>query len=467
MSESKKSKKMKVIFFSTPSELSDYSIRDTNKIYPLGLAYLGAVLEKENFEVKVFDFFGLTWKEGAGKISKIILSEKPDVVGLSSLTMNRTSASRVAKMAKKINPKIKVLMGGVHPSVMYEQILKNYPVDFIVSGEAEETILELMDGIKKDKKMSHFENIAGISFKNDKGQIIKTAPRSYIRNLDDLPYPKHEYFRKEIESSKKAYLLTSRGCPFGCLFCSTSNYWGRMCRRRSVENIMGEIKFLIKEFPSIEELFFVDDEFTLNQEHTIELCKAMIKEGIKLKWDCSTRVSSISEELVHWMKKAGCMHVSMGVESGSKKLIETIHKKITLEQVIFSFKLFHKYKIPASMYLITGIPGENSETVNETIKLLKKLSNTKLEFKKPALLQIYPNTEVYDLAKKQGIIDDSYWLTTKLVPLYTYEHSKNKLLYWSMKIALYHKYYQGELSKFLLKAMSRPLKALRIIKLGK
>jgi len=381
--------------------------------------------------------------------------------------MNRTSASKVAEMIKKINPKIKVLMGGVHPSTMYKQILENYPVDFVVCGEAEETILELMEGIKKDKKISYFNKIKGLAFKNENGQIIKTEPREYIKDLDKLPYPKHEYFKKEIEASKKVYIMTSRGCPFGCMFCSTSNYWGRMCRRRSVENVIGEIKFLIEKFPSIEEILFVDDEFTLNQEHAIELCKAMINAGIKLKWDCSTRVSSVSEELVEWMKKAGCVHVSMGVESGSEKLIKVIHKKITIKQIINAFELFHKYNIPASMYLITGIPGENSQTVNETIKLLKKLSNTKPEFKKPALLQIYPNTEVYNLAKKQGIINDNFWLTPKLVPHYTYEHSKNKLLYWSMKITLFHKYYQGELFKFILRAISSPLKAIKIIKLGK
>jgi len=458
---------MKILFFSTPSELSDYSIRDENKIYPLGLAYLGAVLEKKNFEVKVFDFFSLPWEEGSKKIFEIISSENPDVIGLSSLTMNRTSASRVAKMAKKINPKIKVLMGGVHPSIMYEQILKNYPVDFVVLGEAEETIVELMEGIKKGEKPSYFKKIYGLAFKTKNGRIIKTEPRGYIKDLNKLPYPKHEYFRKEIESSKKAYIMTSRGCPFGCLFCSTSNYWGRMCRRRSIESIIGEIKFLIKQFPSIEEILFVDDEFTLNQEHTIELCKTMIKEKIKLKWDCSTRVSSVSEKLVYWMKKAGCIHVSMGVESGSEKLIETIHKRITIRQVIDAFELFHKYGIPASMYLITGLPGENSQTVKDTLRLLKRLAKAKPEFKKPALLQIYPNTEVYELAKKQGIIDDDYWLTPKLVPLYTYEHSKNKLLYWSMKIALFNKYYQGELFRFVLRVISRPLKAIKIIKLGK
>jgi len=459
--------KMKVIFFSTPSELSDYSIRDENRIYPLGLAYLGAVLEKKDIEVKVFDFFSLTWKDGKKKIFNIISSENPDVVGISSLTMNRTSATRVAKMIKRINPKIKVLMGGVHPSVMYEQILKNFPVDFIIFGEGEETIVDVMEEIKKRNKISSFKKIKGIAFKNEDGIIIKTEQREYIKDLNKIPYPKHEYFREQIENSKKAYMITSRGCPFGCLFCSTSNYWGRICRRRSVDNIIGEIKFLMQKFPMIEEILFIDDEFTLNETHTIELCKKIVEENINIKWDCSTRVSSISEELVSWMKKAGCIHVSLGVESGSKKLIKTIHKKITHEQIINAFRLLHKYKIPSSMYLITGIPGEDNQSVKDTIKLLKKLANTRPEFKKPALLQIYPNTELYELAKKQGIIEDDYWLTDKLVPHYTYQHSKNKLLYWSMKIAIFNKYYQGNLFKFILKIFSRPLKALKLIRLGK
>jgi len=458
--------KMKILFFSPPSELSEFNIKDENRIYPLGLAYLGAVLEGEKHKVKVFDYFQETWDEVKGKIFQTITNEKPDIVGISSMTMNRTSSFKLIKIAKDINPKIKVIMGGVHSTAMHEQILKNFAVDFICRGESEETIVELVEAIKKSKQLRYFKKIPGIVFKENE-DIIRTDDRGYIKDLDKIPFPKHDYFADRIREKKKAYVMTSRGCPFGCAFCSTSAYWGKMWRGRSVKNIMKELKFLIKNFPDLEEIFFADDEFTLNEKRIINLCKEMIKENIQLRWTCSTRVSSVSEELAHWMKKANCVKVSLGVESGDPGLIKWIGKRITNKQVEDALRIFYNVEIPTSIFLITGIPGENSRTVNKTIKLLKKVAKYKTEFKKPALLQIYPHTRIYELAKEQGIINDDFWLTDKLVPHYTYEHSKNKLLYWSMKIALYHRYYQGELFRFLLKAISNPLKSLKIIKLGK
>lgn len=457
---------MKILFFSPPSELSEFNVKDENAIYPLGLAYLGAVLEKENHNVKVYDYFQKTWEEIKPLIPPIIDTEKPDIIGISSMTMNRTSAFKLVRMIKKINPKITVILGGVHPTVMYEQILKNFPVDFIVCGEAEGTIIELLKAIKEKRSKKYFEKIKGIAFKSE-DKILKTEPRPALRDLDSLPFPKHVYFKDKIEKNKKAYMMTSRGCPFGCLFCSTSDYWGRMRRERSVGNVMKEIKSLLKDFPYIEEIFFVDDEFTLNQQRVINLCKEMIKERINIRWDCSTRVSSVSSELAYWMKKANCIHVSLGVESGAPELIERIHKRITNKQVEDSLRIFHNAGIATSIYLIVGLPGENSQTVNKTIHLLKRVAKTKPEFKKPALLQIYPHTELYELAKKQGIIDDDYWLSEKLVPHYTFEHSKNKLLYWSLKIAIFNKFYQGELLSFIKKIILNPLKALKLIKLGK
>lgn len=457
---------MKILFFSPPSELSEFGIKDENKIYPLGIAYLGAVLEKEGYKVRAFDYFSNTLKETVPIVKNIIEKEKPEVIGISSITMNRTSSFILTKMIKKLFPNIKVILGGVHPSIMYKQILENFPVDFIVCGEAEKTIIPLIKAIEYKKKLSYFKKLEGIAFLYN-GKVIKTNNRCYIQNLDELPFPKHTYFRERILISKKAYMMTSRGCPFGCAFCSTSAYWGKMWRGRSPNNIIKEIKGLLKEFPDLKEIFFADDEFTLNQRRVIELCKKMIKKNINLKWDCSTRVSSVSKELAYWMKKAGCIHVSLGVESGSPKIIESIHKKITNKQVEEALQIFYDAGIRTSIYLITGLPGENSKTVKETIQLLKRVAKTKPEFKKPALLQIYPYTEIYELAKKQGIINDRYWLTNKLVPHYTYEHSKKKLLYWSLKITLYNKYYRGELKKFLFKVFTHPLKAIKLIKLGK
>lgn len=456
---------MKFLLFSPPSELSQFSVKDENPIYPMGLAYLGAVLEKEGHEVKVYDYFAKTWEETAPQVEKIITEQKPNVVGISSMTMNRTSSFKLARLTKRINPEIKVIMGGVHPTTMYKQILENFPVDFIVLGEGEETIAELAQKLNSENKKELY-NIKGLAFKDD-GKIINTGARCGIRDLDKLPFLKHEYFAEKIRKSNIAYMMTSRGCPFGCLFCSTSNYWGRMRRERSVKNVIKEIQMIKRKFPNVNKIFFADDEFTLNQKRTIDLCKQIIKKKIKISWDSSTRVSSVSEELVRWMKKAGCEHVSLGVESGAPELIETIHKRITNEQVSEALRLFHKYKIEADIYLIVGLPGENSSTVSKTIDLLKRTARFKPKFKKPAVLQIYPNTELYDLAKKQNIIDDNYWLSDKLVPFYTYEHSKNKMLYWSYKIAIANRYYQGELGQFILKAIKNPLKVFRLLRLGK
>lgn len=457
---------MKILFFSTPSELSEFNIKDENPIYPLGLAYLGSVLEKKGYSVKVYDFFNQIWEDSRKKIEEIIKEETPEVIGISSITMNRISAFKLVKLIKKVNSKIKILMGGVHPTIMYKQILENFPVDFISCGESEKTIVELVDFIKKGKKLGEFKKIDGIAFRI-KNKVIRTKDRPFIKNLDKIPFPKHEYFKDKITRTNKAYMMTSRGCPFGCLFCSTSDYWGRRWRSRSVKNIIKELKFLIKKFPNLKEIFFVDDEFTLDQQRVINLCKEIINEKINIKWDCSTRVSSVSKELAYWMKKANCTHVSLGVESGAPELIERINKKITNEQVEESLKIFYNVGISTSIYLITGIPGENSKTVKKTINLIKKIAPTHPEFKKPALLQIYPHTQVYEIAKKKGFISDDYWLSEKLVPHYTVEHSKNKLLYWSLKITLFHKYYQKELFYFLKKILFNPSKSIKLIKLGK
>jgi len=456
---------MKFLLFSPPSELSDFSVKDENPIYPLGLAYLGAVLENEGHEVKVYNHFGDSWKLVFNQIKRTIIQEKPDVVGISSMTMNRTSAFKLSRLTKQIDPSIKVILGGVHPTTMYQQILENFPVDFIVLGEGEETIAELAKKLNSKNKKA-FYSIKGIAFK-DGEKIVNTGNRPSIMNLDKLPFPKHSYFKDKIERSNTAYILTSRGCPFGCLFCSTSNYWKRMRRERSVENVIQEIKEIKSNFPNVKHLFFVDDEFTLNQGRVIDFCKKFIEEQINLSWDCSTRVSSVSEELAGWMKKAGCVHVSLGVESGAPELIERINKRITNEQVFNALKIFYKWGIPTDIYLIVGIPGENSKTVSKTIDLLKKTAKFKPKFKKPAVLQIYPNTGLYELAKEQGIISDSYWLSNKLVPFYTYENSRNKMLYWSYKIAILNRYYQGELGEFIFRALTHPAKVFRLLKLGK
>lgn len=423
--------------------------------YPLALAYLGAVLENEGHSVRAFDYIHDDWAKVEGEVRKTILTEKPQIIGVSSMTTNRTAAVKLARIAKSIDPNIKVIFGGVHPTLMYKQILENFPVDFVVVGEGEETIIELVNAIGSKANYSKLKKIKGIAFKSE-NEVIRTENRPFLRDLDQLPMPKHVYFEDRIKRDKTFYISCSRGCPYACTFCSTSLHWGRMIRRRSVKSVMAEILFLKKKYPFVDKIIFNDDEFLMDHNWIKEFCNSMIKEKLNLTWYAAARVNAVSEDIVPLLKKAGCSSLSLGVESGSPKIIKSIDKKIEGKQIIRAFSICNKYNLPVGMFLMVGLPGENSQTINETIRLVK-LARPK-ELGLPGLFQVFPGTQVYELAKKQGFITDDYWLTDGPAPFYTYENSRAKLLFWSFKICLYHKFYFGGLSKFIFGEIKAHLK---------
>lgn len=432
---------MKILLFATPIE----NVSKQDASYPMGIAFIGTVLEKKGHEVKVFDFSFEDSKKILLKLEKIIISEKPDIVGLSSMTANRTSSFKLASLTKKINPDIKVILGGVHPTIMYEQILKKIPIDFIVIGEGEETMLELVDLIEKKKDISKFKDVKGIAFKL-KGEIIKTEARPFIKDLDTLPIPNHLYFKDRILKEKLFYLNVSRGCPFACTFCSSSIHWGRVVRRRSPKKVIEELKLLKKQFPEINHVNFNDDEFLVNHKWVKEFCHLLKKENLNIEWVCGARVTSINDEIIKLIKSAGCQRISLGLESGSPKMLKYMNKQITLEQTKKAFDICKRNGMSTLVNLMVGLPGENSKTINETISFIKNLPVDFLYM--PSVYHVFPGTKTYELAKEQGFISDDYWLTSKIVPFYTHHHSRIRLIYWSFKIAFFYNLYNGELSLF-------------------
>jgi radical SAM superfamily enzyme YgiQ (UPF0313 family) len=299
------------------------------------------------------------------------------------------------------------------------------------------------------------KKIKGIVFKN-KDEIIINEPREFIQNLDLFPTPKHEYFEDRIKKDKIIYVSTSRGCPIGCTFCRTSIHWGRRFRYRSVNKIINELKYLKSKFPNITKIYFQDDETILNKYFAKNLFNAIIKEKIQLKFECAGRVTSVDEELIKLMKKAGCIKLNLGVESGSPKIIKNIQKKITNQQIVNAFDICKKYNLKTGIYLMVGLPGENSKTIKETISLIKKIKEGELDF--PSIFQLYPGTPIYEDAKKKKFINDDYWLTDKAAPFYTLENSKKKLIFWSFKINFYHKFYRGETLKYFSNFLKNSLK---------
>jgi radical SAM superfamily enzyme YgiQ (UPF0313 family) len=443
---------MKILLFTPPFEAPAKQAAS----YPLGIAYLGAVLEKAGHKVEAYDFLFDSWSDVKEKIEKIIKKATPDIVGISSMTTNRYSSFELTKMCKKLNEKIKVVLGGVHPTMMYKQILENFPVDYIVIGEGEETFLELVKAIEKKKEQSgNLKKITGIAFR-DNNDVTFTGPRCFTKDLDALPFPKHSYFSENIRKNKILYVTSERGCPIGCTFCSTSRHWGRMIRQRKPENVIKEIMEAKKEFPEIKKVYFDDDEFLMRKPWVLEFCRQFKKANLKLEFECAGRVSSIDEDLIIGLKQAGCTRIDFGVESGSPKIIESIKKRITNEQVITAFNLCKKHDISAGIYLMVGLPGETKETVNETICLLRKIPNAKFHI--PGVFQVYPGTEIYENLKEKGWINDDYWVSNKPAPFYTFENNKRKLVFWALKIGFFGSLYRGEALKFIISNLKNQMK---------
>lgn len=419
-------------------EDGDYSV------YPLGLAYLASVLEKNGHDVKLLNLSLSRWEDIKDNVIETIKQEQPEVLGISILTNSRTSARKFIEIVKEYSPKTLIVAGGIHTTYLYEQILDNFKVDFAVLGEAEGTFVELLDAYQQKKPIEEFKKIDGMAFKH-KGELIKTGTRKRIDDLDSIPFPKHELFRDQIEKSGFAYMMTSRGCPFSCDFCPSTAFWGFKLKQRSIENIIEEIKYLVKEFPSMHTLQFSDDEFICNNKRVLELCKRMIEEKFNLNWVCLGRASSVlDEEVILMMKKAGCSAIFFGIESGSQRILDGISKRIKIQQVVDSFTLCKKHGIEPRFLSIVGLPGENAESVNETIKLAKKLRvNTE-----PAILIVYPGTAIYEEAKKRGLLTDDYWLEDGLCPLFTCEHPKWRLWWWSFKTGLITYYYDEDHSAY-------------------
>lgn len=415
---------------------------------PLGLLYLAAMLEKENFEVKVVDVYDFTFKE----IEKVIVKEKPDIVGIPCFTETRIVALKLAGLVKKINKKTIVVFGGAHATFFPEQILSNYSqVDFLVLGEGEFVFLELVKLLSSNKPVV---NVHGIAFREN-GRIKIVPPQKMIDNLNSLPFPSHHFLDfdryppagLDIVDWKKcgkkhASIITSRGCPYRCSFCSTSAFWGFHYRWRSPKNVVNEIEMLYKKF-GISYISFADDTFTAKMDRAIEICKEIMKRNIKIEWSAATRVNFVNKDVLEWMKKSGCWSIFFGVESGSQKILKNIRKHATIEQIINAFNLCKEIGIQAGMGLMIGNPGEDENTINETIKVVKKIVPDTLATE---ILTIFPNTEIYELAKSKRFIDDSYWLTDKAAPFFTVENSLNKILNFRLKIRLI--YYFGEKNYF-------------------
>jgi anaerobic magnesium-protoporphyrin IX monomethyl ester cyclase len=428
--------------------------------YPLGLLYLKGVLKRDNHQTLVKDYTANSPEKTKEEILSILKKESVDFVGLTCTTNNRASVFYFTRLIKENFPNIKIILGGIHATFLYKQILDNFPVDFIVLGEGEITLPKLLNAIEKK---SSLKKIKGLAYKKN-NKLIFTGHPENISDLDSLPIPEHEIFRDTIKKSGTAFMMTSRGCPYGCIFCSTTLYWGRKWRARSPKNVVDEIEYILKQFPDINKISFHDDTFTVDNKRVIDICNEIIKRKINVKWDCSSRVDRVSKEMLIKMKKAGCISITFGLESGSEKILKTIEKKITKEDIKNALNTTIETGLKYNAYLMVGNPGETWDTIKETVNFLSQFKE--LDISSVSRLEIYPNTFIEEIAKKKGIIDVNYWITDKKPPIFNIEHSEEELTKMAYYIIYNNKIKKSPIKLFTFainQSIQRPERAFNFI----
>ncbi len=345
-------------------------------LLPIGLGYIAAYLRHNIKGIEVIILDCLKESYDHIKFSKYIERIKPDLVGITAFTMEIESALRCCGIIKKNDAKTITAIGGPHPSSVPEQVLNHHNVDFIFRSEAEigfsEFISELLNG-------KNFDKVHNIGYKEN-GEIKLNKIR-FPENLDEMPMLDYELLKfdqypKTYMSKKHPYapIITSRGCPFACTYCSAGRLSGKKLRARSPEKIIEEIKYLQERY-KIKEFQIWDDNFTLNKTRAHEFCDILLKENIGLPWWCPNglRLETLDEELIRKMKKSGLYAIALGIESGSEKIQKDMRKNLDFERLKEVIELGNKYRIRMQGFFILGYPTETREDILKTIRLMKEL----------------------------------------------------------------------------------------------
>ena len=366
--------------------------REDVVVPPLGLAYLAAVLEQEGYGVKILDAFaeGMSWNDFTEEIKRA----KADLIGIGGLTPTIDNTLRTIRICRPYAQYI--VMGGPHLSVHKQEFFKECPdLDFGIVGEGEEHFSQL---VKRLAEGSDPGEIPGFV-----GPEIFNPPGKFIQDLDGIPFPARHLlpnplYRYALWPGKKVTtMITSRGCPYRFIFCDKSIF-GSKWRARSAKNVLDEMEQIVKDL-KIRSIIIYDDLFTLDKHRVQEICEGILARGLRFEWKCEGRVDRVDEEMLRWMKKAGCSLIAYGVESGNEIGLDYLQKGITLPQIHRAFELTRKAEIRPMAYFILGIPVETFEQGLRTIELAKELNPDYAQF---SILSPYRGTKLYEEAKAKG-----------------------------------------------------------------
>jgi radical SAM superfamily enzyme YgiQ (UPF0313 family) len=360
----------------------------TETTIPGNIALLAAILEGDGHEVAVFDFNVMDDFDG------FVSSFKPEAVGFSCSTANIDQGLEVASRIKKLDRSVKIMFGGIHATVLPEQLLKRDFIDIVVRGEGEETIRELFQ-----KGLQKLSGIKGISYKS-RGRVVHNPLRGPVKDLDTLPLP--AFHLLPVKRYDRAAIMTSRGCPGRCTFCSSYIMFGSKIRFRNEKNIVDEME-LMKSF-GFDYIWFSDDTFMFDRARVHRICDETLKRGLNMKWSCMSRVNTVDIDILRKMKKAGCITIGYGIESADPEVLRASKKGIMIKDVIRAFRLTHKAGIDSGAFLMVGMPKQTWKSIEITNELIKKIKPSVTGI---SILVPYPNTEIYRELRACGAIGDN------------------------------------------------------------
>ncbi len=402
---------MKILLLRVPAgsriaaDMSDIFDDDVGIYQPLGLLYLYSSYKKKRpqDDIRILDCVaeGLDTSTLVERVSRI----KPDIIGITVLTFQLVEVYRCAATIKKHFPKTLLVFGGPHTHLFPEEVLHNANVDYVLTGEGENSFPLLIDYIEQGADLS---NIPGLFYRNSDGKTVKGQPPVFAKDLDDLPPPDFnvipiEKYSSVMDNGLTAIVITSRGCPFHCVYCDRP-HMGNAYRVHSPERVLEDL-LRIRKF-GIKNIQIFDDTFTLKKSRIFEICRLIIDKSLDINFSIRARVNSVNEELLGALKRAGCRRISFGVEAGSDRMLKALRKDTTVKEVVLAFQLCKRIGIDTLADFIIGGPGQTKSDVEDTLNFAIKLDPDYVQF---TIMTPFPGTELYRMGMADGSIKKDYW----------------------------------------------------------
>lgn len=349
---------------------------------------------QREYEKIVSDKTHPVWK----RLTDEVAGKRPMAVGIAYITPLKHVVERIAGLIKELDRDIKVIAGAHHPTFCPEEVMQNPDIDFVIRGEGEIPLLKLVQELKKDSPK--VAAVPGIYYRDKEGQLCSNPGVGLIENLDELPFPARDLvLYSDYDFYRLHSVLTTRGCPYTCSFCADRRFWGGKIRRRSVENVIEELR-LIKSSYKPSYIDIVDGTFTFDRKYLEAFCQALLDQGLNIEWRSTARYDNLDEELLQLMKASGCSGLYYGLESGSDRVLNLIEKKLTVDKILKVSEMTYRSGIPSATSVLLGLPDEDRTDIEATLELMKTIKTDLFD------VNIYipiPGTTLYDTMSEADI----------------------------------------------------------------